>query len=196
MGKEDLVGGTIYAGTHGDYRWLASTDQYMGAVVQHCPEIFLGRYLVVTTIDSGMPWLTEAQRAAGWELRSGMACNERVSSADQLFYQRDGNDCPGYDEWYCFSMPPAHRGEISGNPFIANNRPRPGCLLVFVGWGAFVLHESGDAESTINEMFWQQLNRIRPDFYVSDGRENLTFVCKDHGVFDFVYERLSAALKA
>jgi len=195
MVKEELDGGAIYTGARGDYRWLTSTEQYMGALVQHCPEVLLRRYLVVTAVDSGTPWLTDRQRAGGWELRSGMAYSREISSIDELFYQRDGDDVPGYDEWYFFSTPPSHLGEIfNGNPFVPENKPRPGKLIVFVGWAAFVLHETTGAD-TINEMFWQQLDWVRPDFYVSDGRDNLTFVSKHEEVFDLVYERLRSALE-
>jgi len=197
MPKEDFAGATIYTGSRGEYHWLTSTEQYMGAVVQLCPDVAVGRYLAVTSIDGGSPWLTEAQRAAGWQLRSGMAYSQRVSTAEELFYQRDGNDCPGYDEWYLFDTPPQHLGEIlAGNPFIENNKPRSGRVLVFVGWGAFVLHDTDPASQTINEMFWQQLDWIRPDVYVSDSRENLTFVSKHLHLFERVHERLSAALRA
>ena len=196
MLKEEFGGGTIYTGSRGEYHWLTSAEQYMGAVVQLCPDIALGRYLAVTSIDSGSPWLTEAQRAAGWQLRSGMAYSQRVSTAEELFYQRDGNDCPGYDEWYLFDTSPQHLGEIlAGNPFIETNKPRPGRLVVFVNWGGFVLHDTDTASQTIHEMFWRQMDWIRPDVYVSDGRENLTFVCKLLDLFKSVHERLSAALK-
>ena len=108
-----------------------------------CPDTFVGRYLAVTSIDSGSPWLTDSQREAGWELRSGMAYSQRISSVNELFYQNDGNDCPGYDEWYMFNKPPTDLSEVlSGNPFEEDNKPRPGRLLVFVNWFAFVLPRS------------------------------------------------------
>ena len=76
-----------------------------------------------------------------WELRSGMAYSQRILSVEELFYQRDGNDCPGYDEWYVFDATPNDLGEtLHGNPFEDGNKPRPGRLLVFVGWAAFVFH--------------------------------------------------------
>jgi hypothetical protein len=196
MLKEDAAG-RIYTGTRGQYHWLTSIGQHMGAVVQFCPDVVLGRYLAVAATDGGVPSLTDAQRAAGWQLRSGIAYSQRVSTIDELFYQRDGNDCPGYDEWYLFDTPPQQLGEIiSGNPLIEDNKPRPGRLVVLVGWvGSFVLHGTHAASQTINEMFWQQLDWIRPDVYVSDGRDNLTFVCQNLPLFESVRERLGAATK-
>ncbi len=185
---------TIFSGTHGQYYWLTSTEQYIGHLVQLCPDLFVGHYLTVTAIDSGLPWLTDAQAAAGWSLRSGMAYSERISSLDELSYQHDGKDYPGYDEWYVFSGPSPDLGEtLNGNPFSEGNEPQPGRLLVFVGWGAFVLHDPAPDMQLINEMFWRQLDWIQPDAYVSDGRDHLTFVCKDEAVFESVHRRLRAA---
>jgi hypothetical protein len=196
MLKEEFKGGTIYTGTRGPHYWLTSIEQYMGAVVQLCPDVIPGRYLTVTAIDGGTPWLTDAQRAAGWRLRSGMAHSQRVSAIEELFYQRDGADGPGYDEWYLFDTPAQHLGEIlAGNPFVEENKPRPGRLLVFVVWGGFALHEMDPAEQTFTDMFWQQMDWIQPEVYISDGRESLTFVCKDRGLFESVHDRLSHALK-
>jgi hypothetical protein len=119
--------GTIFSGTRGQYHWLTSTEQYMGHLVQLCPDVLLGRYVIVTSIDGGSPWLTDAQRAAGWELRSGMAYSQRISSVEELFYQRDGNDCPGYDEWYVFDATLNDLGEIlNGNPSKAATSPDRG----------------------------------------------------------------------
>lgn len=187
----------MYSGSRGEYRWLTSVEQYMGDFVRLCSDTLIGRYLTVTGIDGGSPWLTEAQRTVGWQLRSGMAYSKLVSGVEELFYQRDGKDCPGYDEWYVFDTPPQHLGDIlSGNPFEDGNEPQPGRLLVMVGWAGFVLHDDDRHAQTINQMFWHQLDWIRPEMYIGDGRDNLTFVCKDAPLFESVYSCLAGALKA
>jgi hypothetical protein len=188
------VGGMIFTGTHGQYRWLTSAEQYMGDMVRLCPDVLLGRYVTVTSIDSGSPWLTDAQRTGGWSLRSGMAYSPRLTRVEELLYQRDGNDSPGDDEWYLFRAAPTHLGEIlAGNPFEKGNEPRPGRLLVFVNWAAFVLHDSGPTAQSITQMFWEQMGWVQPDVYISDGRDNLTFVCNDEALFRSVHERLNDA---
>jgi hypothetical protein len=63
--------------------------------------------------------------------------------------------------------------------------------------GGFVLHEEDDQPTEIiREIFWRQLEWIRPEVYVSDGRDNLTFVCREMALFESVYTRLADALKA
>jgi len=53
----------ISTGYRGDYQWLTSDEDYMGTLVRLCPEVFLGRYLAVTSVDSGSPRLTERQQS-------------------------------------------------------------------------------------------------------------------------------------
>src|SRR5436853_511468 len=125
-----------------------------------------------------------------------MAFSPPISGIEELFYQRDGFDVPGYDEWYAFDAPPGELGEIlKGNPFLKEDFPKPGRLLVFVGWTAFVLHDycSDLAVRTIVDVFWRQMEWIQPDVYVSDGRENLTVICRNRELFDSVHARLSDA---
>src|SRR4051812_40843887 len=90
------------SGSHGDYRWLMDRRRYTGHLVRLCPDIFLGRYLCVTAIDSGPPFLTDHQREATWQIRAGIAYSPRISTEKELFYQRDGSDRAGFDEWYLF----------------------------------------------------------------------------------------------
>jgi hypothetical protein len=61
--------GGLQTGSHPPYRWLTSTGHYIDAIVECCSEVVLGRHLAVTSIDSGLPWLTDRQRLAKWECR-------------------------------------------------------------------------------------------------------------------------------
>ena len=60
----------ILTGSRGSYWWLTSSEAYMGTLVQLCPEVILGRYLAVTSIDS-------VNREAG-KSRMGNPCRCRV----------------------------------------------------------------------------------------------------------------------
>jgi len=118
------------AGKRGEYRWLTcANDTYMGTIVNRCPEVLLGRYVAITSIESGVPRLTEQQQQAGWECRGGVAYSRAIQSVDELFYQRDGSDSPGYDEWYVFETS-VDLGEISLNhPFIGAATRQPEHLM-------------------------------------------------------------------
>jgi hypothetical protein len=184
---------SIKTGSHPPFRWLTSTAQYMENIVHLCPEMLVERHLVVTSIDSGDPWLTEKQKAAGWELRSGLVYSPRLATTDDLFFQRDGLGYPGFDEWYLFDAVAADLGEaIKGNPFEQAHTPRPGRLMVFVGYPSLALHDPPESKNVIVEMFWRQLEWVKPESFIADGRDCLTFVTRNTGLFDTVHEHLKA----
>ena len=117
---------SLRTGLHPPYRWLTSSEQYIDTLVRLCPEVVLKRHLAVTSIDSGNPWLTDKQKAADWRLRSGIVYSPRLTTTNELFYQRDGLDSPGYDEWYLFDSRTADLGELikgSVNPFEPAHAP-------------------------------------------------------------------------
>ena len=180
--------GSLQTGSHAEYRWLASADHYMDAIIELCPEVVLDRHLAVTSIDSGLAWLTDQQRLAKWECRSGVVYSPRLTGTEELFFQRDGRDGPGYDEWYVFDGQPRDLGEIiEGNPFLPEFAPRPGRLMVFVNTSAFAF------DAALAEMFWKQMEWIRPESYIGDGGDYLTFVSRNDRLFESVLQRLRAA---
>ena len=183
----------ITTGTHGAYCWLTSIEHDIGDLVRICPEAILGRYLAVTSIDSGTAWLTDRQEACGWRLERGIAYSPPLATIDDLYFKNDGPEAPGFDEWYVFKAPPAEMGEvIQGNPFEEGNRPGPGRLMAFVNWFVF-LHSPEPGMQLLLDMFWRQLDWIQPDAYIADA-DCLTFVCNDGALFESVIQRLNPAL--
>ena len=181
----------IHTGQHGDYQWLTSSEDYMGTLVDLCPEVILGKYLAVTSIDSGVLWLTDRQRSTGWKCRGEVAYSSPIQSVDQLLYQRGGPDSPGYDEWYVFDRPANVEGAIiHGNPFVEPNIPGPGRIMIFVSQLGFRI----DADDTVHEghrhWFWEQIDRIKPESYIADGQDCLTFVTRKHEFLELVLSKL------
>ena len=121
--------GCIVTGSRGSYLWLTSSEDYIGTLMQSCPEVLLGRYLAVTSIDSGSRWLTERQKIAGWELRRGVAYSPAPDT--EPFYKM------------------------------------------------------------LKVLFWTQLERARPESYIADGRDCLTFVTRNSNLFELVRQRLT-----
>jgi len=184
--KDPLYPGGM-SGCRGDYQWLMDDRRYTGHLVRLCPDIFIGRCLCVTAIDSGAPFLKDYQREAGWEIRAGIAYSPRISAEKELFYQRDGSDRAGFDEWYLFERDSVDLGTFfEGNPY--GGEHGPGQVVKFVGFPHFTLDR---AEPTTTEMFWQQVEWMQPDAYIGDGETHLTFVSRNEALFDSVYRRLS-----
>jgi hypothetical protein len=181
----------LYRGSHRNYWWLTSIESYMGTILSLCPEIVLNRYIAITSIDCGVLQLTDSEREAGWQIRRDIGYSPRILSTDNLQYQLDGREEPGYDEWYSFESPKDLGERSAGNMFIEPFRPAPGRAVVFVNWLSFVLHDSTSSARTLVELFWEQIDRIEPESYIADGCECLTFVSRDKQLFDGVFDRLS-----
>lgn len=185
-----MAEGLISRGAEGDYHWLTSTEDYSGTLLRICPEIVLNRYVAVTSIDSGIPKLTESHIAAGWTSRQDVAYSPLLQSAEDIPHQVDGLEDAGYDEFYVFDSPPDLGQRTKGNIFTPEGAPAPGRIVEFVSWFAFVLHDQN--EHTIVDLFWPQLHRVRPESYVADGRECLTFVSRRLELVDLLHQRLLA----
>ncbi len=180
----------FHTGEWGAYRWLTcANDTYMGTVVNRCPEILLGRYVAITSIDSGVPRLTEQQQQVGWECRGGVAYSQAIQTIDELFYQRDGPDSPGYDEWWIFETP-IDLGEVSLNhPFLGTSTRKPDQPIVFVNY-PFRIDDGHPLYEPLRELFWAQIEKLRPESYIADGRDCLTFVTRNRDWFELASRRL------
>jgi hypothetical protein len=71
-------------GSRGRYFWLTSADHDLDYLLTSCPQIFLGRYLTVTSFDSGSLVPNEDEVVAGWECRGGIAYSPKIESVEKL----------------------------------------------------------------------------------------------------------------
>ena len=165
-------------GSQGNYEWLVTGENFN--LVELCPEIVVGKYVAVTSSDSGQLVPTDKERAAGWQSREKIAYSPKIETAQALPHE-------GWDEWYIFSTPTdlgiSHLGE---NIFEV---PREhGHVSVLVNYG-FALHPSDRAH--LVDIFWPQMARIRPESYVADN-DYLTFVSMNKALFGCVREAVKA----
>jgi hypothetical protein len=153
----------MHIGKYDCFYWLTSTEDYSGTILEVCPEVVLGRYLAVTSVDGGVMRLTESQLAAGWEVRRGIGYSLKLDRVGDVPHQLDGPDAPGYDELYTFEDR-CDLGERSqGNIFLEQFAPAPGRTAVFVSWSSFVLHSSDPNVQPLLDLFWPQLWRLNPE---------------------------------
>lgn len=163
-------------GSHGSYFWLASDQHCLDDLIEICPQAFSGKYLAVTSLDSGPLFLTDEEKQNGWQSRNEIAYSPRVQSPQEL--RRDG-----FDEWYVFEAS-KDLGSVRHGDF--ESHPTPGLIRVFVNYGDFAPHDSGG----FIDLFWEQLDQIQPQSYVADGNAFLTFVTRDKLLFDAVRKAL------
>jgi hypothetical protein len=84
----------LHVGSHEGYDWLVSTDT-LSDVLQVCPDVVLGKYIAVTSFDSGPLVLNDEEKATGWQTNNGIAYSPRIVRIEML-------SCDQYDEWYVF----------------------------------------------------------------------------------------------
>jgi hypothetical protein len=171
-------------GSRGRYQWVTSNQHALDDIVRRRPEVLLGRYLAVTSTDSGDPtrW---AKEFPGWECRGRVAYSPRLESTEGIVYQTDGPHNAGFDEWYIFKAP-ADLGELipDENPWAEESCGRSGRIVALVNY-YFSPDLPEDARSVI---FWDQIEKFQPESYISDGSECVTFVSRDADLFQSVCE--------
>ena len=161
-------------GSQGAYEWLVTDEQF--DLLQLCPEIVLGKYVAVTSIDSGQLMPTDKRTAVGWHSHEKIAYSPKIQQAEELPRE-------GWDEWYIFNNPTdLGTSHLQENIFEV---PRErGHLSVFVNY-CFALHQP-EMES-IATLFWQQMDWVRPESYVADNAY-LNFVSMNKALFSSVHD--------
>lgn len=142
-------------------------------LLELCPEIALGKYVAVTSIDSGQLVPTDKEKAAGWQSRAKIAYSPKIENARDLPHD-------GWDEWYIFNTP-TDLGTSHLEENIFEVPQEEGHLSVLVNYG-FALHPPERADLALTRLFWAQIMRIRPESYVADN-DYLTFVGINHALF-------------
>jgi hypothetical protein len=171
-------------GSHSGYLWLTTSEHDLDSLLRLCPQVVTGKYIAVTSLDSGPPNSDEI--SAGWQSRDKIAYSPRIESVENLAH----GECGGFDEWYVFDAP-RNLGQslLATNIFEANLGP--GTVAVFVNYGDFGFHTSGAQHFA--DLFWTQIEWIRPDSYIADG-EFLNFVTRDNALFSAVTRELWCGL--
>src|SRR5580704_14451362 len=91
----------MLTGSRGAYLWLTTDDNDLPTLLQRCPQALLGKYIAVTSIDSGYLELNDEEKLAGWQSRKLIAYSPEIKSLEKL---RCGF-CAGFDEWYVSESP-------------------------------------------------------------------------------------------
>lgn len=169
----------LTVGSQGIYEWLVTDENF--DLLQLCPEIVLGKYVAVTSIDSSQLVPTHKESGAGWQTRAKIAYSPKIENAQELPHE-------GWDEWYIFNTP-----TDLGTSHLAENifevPQENGHVSVFVNYG-FTLHPP-ERSQTLAALFWEQLGRIRPESYVADN-DYLTYVSMNKSLFANVHHAVKA----
>jgi hypothetical protein len=166
-------------GSQGDYEWLVTDEDF--DLLGVCPEIVLGKYVAVTSIDSAALTPTDNETAAGWQSRAEIAYSPKIQKVEDLPRE-------GWDEWYIFNAPTdLGTSRLAENIFEVPHEQ--GHLSVLVNYG-FALHPP-DRAKHLADLFWPQMARIRPESYVADN-DYITFVSMNKALFGAVRDAVKA----
>ena len=168
----------LTVGSRGPYEWLVTDESF--DLLQLRPEIVVGKYVAVTSIDSSEFVPTEKETVAGWHSHEKIAYSPKIQHAGDL--PRDG-----WEEWYIFNDPvDLGKSHLQENVFEVPQGP--GHLSVFVNY-CFALHQP-EMDSLVT-LFWQQMEWVRPESYVADS-DYLNFVSMDKALFARVRDAVQA----
>lgn len=168
----------LTVGSQGVYEWLVTDREF--DLLRICPDVVLGKYMAITSLDSGPLVPTKEEKAAGWKNRSNIAYSSKIHDVASVPWD-------GYDEWYIFDNPvDLGTSHIRENVFEVPQEQ--GHVSVFVNYG-FALHPPEMAD--LANLFWSQMERIRPESYVADN-DYLTFVSANKTLFASVLDAVKA----
>jgi len=175
-------------GAHGPYRWLEA-DHDLREFLSLCPGTLVGRHIAITALDSGSFNPSGEDRAAGWSDSGGIAYSPRLESVAMLPPNCCCRECcGGFDEWYIFGAKPRLLGSIC-HANIFDTEIAPPNVFQFINFGGFQL--SDPQFKAISDLFWKQMEWVRPESYLGDGDCSLLFVSSDSERFGSVRDILS-----
>jgi hypothetical protein len=173
----------IHTGEHGEYRWLVS-DSLILRLRPPVLRFHSGLRLCITSFDSGPLRLTEEEIILGWTTQGNVAISPPVTAGLAVPHDQ-------YDEWYLLDHPAFDAGDFE----------------VFVNYGGFTLVAPAETYQTfdrtwekagldwlspIQERFWRQLARLKPETYVAVGDKDIV-VSRNHRFMESVREAAEAA---
>jgi hypothetical protein len=167
-------------GRHGEYEWLVSSVHGLDGLLEACPRSVVGRFVAVTSLDSGPLVLTPDEEAAGWRRVGEVAYSPQIGRPTSLPRP------DGYDEWYVFAEPPAILYEpevfVSFGGFTLRDPVRQLSNLDPT-WDRRAAQAGVESEQDLQERFWATIERVRPSLYLAEG-DNLICVSRDPRDFE------------
>lgn len=168
----------LQTGSTNGYQWLVSTDRQLD-VLECCPDVVLGKYVAITSFDSGALRLTEGQRSGGWVSRGEIAYSPVIQHANMVPQTY-------FSELYVFGAPTDLGALADPSRSIFESGMQQGQVHAFVNFD-FGFHDPEYAD--LAHMFWRQLGWVKAESYLSEN-DYLIFVTINPKLFAQVYEAL------
>jgi hypothetical protein len=179
-----------FVGQTANYRWFATTRHVLHDLLVACPEVVLGKCVVVSSFDSGTLVPTAEELRKGWLAQGRLAVLPYVATVGDLPHDL-------YDEWYVFASPTipdvaeifVNHGGFTLQPVSVSYEFEQAQRAVGFMADLKMIQQKADNQQGLIDSFWAQIERIRPMTYIGDG-DNLIFATLDALLFDRVRARL------
>jgi hypothetical protein len=169
----------LQTGSTNGYQWLVSTD-WQFDVLECCPNVVLGKYVAITSFDSGPLRLTEGQMSAeGWVSHGEIAYSREIQHINMVPQTY-------FSELYVFRTPTDLGVLADRNRNIFESEMQQGQVHAFVNFD-FGFHDPDYVD--LARMFWQQLGWMKAESYLAEN-DYLIFATSNPEVFARVYEAL------
>jgi hypothetical protein len=168
----------LYTGENSGYYWLVSTDT-LDDVLRLCPDVVVGKYVAITSFDSGPLRLSDEEQAAGWTAQGGIAYSPKIQHVNMVPQEY-------FSELYIFDRVTNLGMLADPHDNIFERRIKQGQVHAFVNFD-FGLHDIDYAD--VAELFWQQIGWIKPQSYLAEN-DYLNFVTANQQTFKAVHTAL------
>lgn len=171
---------SLYTGERETYLWMFATDFRIHDLVKKCPEVLLGKHLVITAFDSGPVSPNPEEMEVGWTAYGSTMCSPRLTSLEGLSYD-------DYDEWYVFSEARCLDSPQIFVNYCGFSLRNPVHLLKEADptWDIVGIKSQIKAIEELQEKFWHQLVHFSPESYIADG-DNFIYVTGNQKLFEAV----------
>src|SRR5688572_15983583 len=169
-------------GARDGYRWHQSAQHFLHELLEHVPSLVVGRYVAVTSFDSGPLQLGDDERRGGWTSTDGVAYSPRITDPREI-------PSDGYDEWYVFRSPiRLAKSEVFVNyGDFSLQSARPILNQLAPTWDRPLATHQHDWVAACQERFWNQLVRLQAETYLAEG-DNLICVTRNEETLDALRE--------
>ncbi len=150
-------------GIHGEYTWFKFPNVSLMYLLDKCPQIVVGKYLIYASIDNGPMILRKEEIDKGWSVKKGIGYSPVISSIEEVLDE-------GPYEFYVYEnsqkigskgLPALYGGPDLGDPtkILENMDPT---------WCKVSAKEQAGRTCELQGIFWMQIESVSPESYISD----------------------------
>lgn len=148
-------------GRHDNFQWLNSRKAVLQDFLVRCPQVVVGKIVLITSFDGARLKLSAQELESGWHYHHGHALSPRISNLEAVPYD-------SFSEWYILNSPE----ETEVKEVFVNHQG------FGLSNGRIRFQRQSKVLEDIEMRFWRQLGILKPLAYLANG-DNLVFATTD-----------------